>query len=472
MTEVIRNIGGHAGNIVSDALERVLKPLAPDHDFVPITHEEVVIDSSKTLCEPEELGIGSLYNGWQRNIVARLAVPDDDGRRHHMAVVRAVGPGGENAYSLRGLKMGYLSGMPVPASQEILPLASDGEQTTIGRSGLDARSITPDRLWPGQKISSKLSRTHLSLAIDADGMLHVSDTSTNGSWVSAKPDQYVHPPRQLKDYVALAGKDYSAEYTYAALRVADIRHLLDEEGLFAGREVITSKAEVGGDSKHTIDIRNWLTGTPAVIVDPNDPEISDEERALYRKHFKGAVHRLDSTEMQKGAEASRTEIGWAINDAVRATLQYDREWVERHNKNFESMPAAARVENLSAVLRSGRGACEHMMLLTAWTGGEFRKIGLLDRPVVPLIGMHEEQGGHAAAMIMGEKPDGSDAIVIDPATSPKGYVGPPLANHWDYRTPEQRQYAMQQANILESQYGVLPKFAHFLRKHAYRGILS
>ena len=447
---------------LGDRLGGALAYRMPRHDLVPLHGEEVVIDPTIPLCEPGELGINDQYLGGKVSVFARLALPVDTGVRQHMAILKTEYPDKRTDYWLQGLKIGFLSGMLIPTRREPLRLAKDGTVTTLGRGRKDDHIVSADRLWDSGSFTGRVSRSQLGLWFDKKGHLNITETSTNGSWAAA--GAYIIEPDGAREYERLTGKDYSANYTEAAVALAGTKHLIDAEGKFAGRNIITHTTEIGGYSKATVDIRSWMTGSEATIVDATDPHLTPELTHQYDEYRSSVFKKVALGQMQRNRALTPLEIGAFIKGTIRERMDYDPNWVEKLSDELSLQSPDHRTVNLATYMYEGKGVCRQMGILAAWLGGELKAQGIIDKPTVALVNMNVIDGGHEAAIILGDNPDGSDSVVIDPAMD---YVGPPLAEHWDYRTPEQKKFAIEAANLHDISQGLMPKLIRFLSKHGF-----
>jgi len=464
MAEKLQHYTEQLKNAVGDRLGDALAYRMPHHDLVPLHGEEVVIDPNIPLCKPGELGINDQYLGGKVSVFARLALPVETGVRQHVAVLKTEYPDKRTDYWLQGLKIGFLSGMLIPTRRRPLRLAKDGTVTTIGRDGKNAHVVSADSLWDSGSYTKRVSRSQLGLRFDEKEHLSITESSTNGSWVAA--NRFVVPPSGQEEYERLIGGDYISGYTVAAIAKARGEHLIDEKGRFAGRHIISHTSEIGGDSKYSVDIRSWQVGAEAIVVDANDPALAPELKREYDMYLDSVLKKIAFANMRSPGSLTAKEIGSFVNGTIRERMEYDLTWVEALSDQLSVKSIYHRKINLASYMYEGKGICRQMGLVAAWLCGELHERGLLDKPTIALVNMNEN-AGHEAAMILGDKPDGSDSIVIDSAAQPGGYVGPPLAKHWDYRTPEQKKYAIEAANLHEVSQGVTPKLIRFLSKHGF-----
>ncbi len=435
-------------------------PGQPDpREFAVFYDDQVAIDPAVRLCSLENFGQPTVSGGMHNSVIARLAIPrDSKSAFDHFVIIKSIASDtAKPVFSLRGLQMSYLTGRPMLTTLAPVNLP-ENKSLIIGRSDhaeQDEQVVVARDLWPEGQYSSFISLKHLTIAVRGD-MVLVDESSQNGSKIAA--GKYAVAPGELCD----KNDKYSAGYTVFARDAALIDGLLKDGELFGGRKFITSKTEIGGDSLHTIDIRTRYSGSEAIVVDPSR---SPEVRKEYDKYLNEAIMRIQQGS-KDGQPPTRLQVLNAINDTIRANMKYDLNWTEKYSEWLKTQPARTRKANLSVFMKERKGVCRHMGLAAGWLAGELKKQNYIDTPTYVLINEHQDLGGHEAAMNMGNNPDGSDAIVVDPAND---YVGPPLAPHWDFRTPEQKAYARERnrnrhARRAPEVYGLIPKLTEMLRK--------
>ncbi|MGB4967429.1 MAG: hypothetical protein WBO35_04475 [Candidatus Saccharimonadales bacterium] len=395
------------------------------HEFNGQTLE--VPTNTKAIYGADKIGLRA-DPAYHVDVVAEVALPGStDQDNQHFAVTRwQNGYDGRISFALVGLEVDEHDGVHISGKPPIALV--DGHPLALGRnSGRSGERVTGDQLW-GRPYGSGVSREHLTIKLDG-GTISFKDTSTFGTKYNTNWSQLVSHERDTDAYVAehtISASERAELLGYLAVGVSDTGEIVK---LFAGREIITRDSEVGGSATASVDIRSWVAGAEAIVVDSK----REETRQIYEEYFNTVRKKIN--EKSKSNDWGYTEqmAVEAIFETIYEKMSYDLAYVNDISARLAADQNGTRKIDLSFYMQDGKGVCRHMALLAAWLGGELKQAGYLKGKMTAEVNQNSEVGAHEWARYTAA--DGS-VMIIDPAQRYMGSLG--NSESWDYRRPEEK----------------------------------
>lgn len=296
--------------------------------------------------------------------------PSQEKAMGHAALLKIEHPGGWVGFAVQGLEANEAGKAYVServGRRYIMPRG----RVTLGRSAdypykaqEDASLVSAESLWgAGAKYDDVVSRRHAEVRV-GNGAMSVRDLGSHSGTLIKRDSYTEHTPDDEDDYVAA--------HTVKAIKLAEWRKLLsrDRDGrmLFAGRRIVNRDTTLGGPNPEaTVDIRAWVAGGEAIVVDPT--EDSGEYDKLLNSFF-GRIAKY------KG-KYDEEDVLKAIYDTVSGAMQYSLAYADWRSEWINQQSPDHRKINLDVYLAAGKGVCRHMALAAAWLGGEAAARGLL-----------------------------------------------------------------------------------------------
>lgn len=397
-------------------------------DYMQGLHNDAIefAENSPALYPAEDIGLpagGEKYDG---AVIAEVAIPgENDENDRHFAIMRLTRKeDGRTGFAAVGLIADPETGKAkaVSASADTWLALNDGKSLTFGRS---ADAVSGDKLW-GSPYSRDVSRHHLTVA-RKEGKIIIEDTSSNGSRYITKG--VVSPKREQQE----ESDGYVAYHTLKAHEAAELRGMLkkSEKGrnAFWGRETIDRDSEIGGNSTATVDIRSWVAGAEAIVVDGKRPET----KKFYDSYVDGVMGKLKQVAEFSGRGLKEDDVTKAIYETIVERMQYDLAHVNDWSNRLHTLAPDHRKIDLAAYLEEGKGVCRHMALMAAWLGGEFKAKGYLTGKLTAEVNQKAEIGAHEWARYTDRN---GKVTIIDPAQ--RYYGSLEASREWDYRRDEEK----------------------------------
>ncbi len=430
---------------------------------------EARINPDGYIYAPEAIGLSAQEGDRRLSVVGEIGVPivdrdTNEERVGHAAIVKFTNPDGTSAFALMGLETQadgsarvvngasrtyLMHGPSIRKSGDNVQVLPAGQKIVLGRLAdvpaereADAAYVAAEELWgQGIRFSSQASRRQVEIGAYAGVSPYIRDlNSANGTKLKMQAQV---PAPTLSPENAPA---FVAQHTMLAKNLAAERKLLTPDGKFTGRDIVTRDTTLGGSKPEaTVDIRAWLGGGEATVVDPNqDPEYYGQLRASFLQRI------------NKKQELTEDDVTEAIYQTVGGAMKYSLQFADGKAAELAIESPDHRKVNLSVYLAEGKGVCRHMALAAAWLGGEAAAMGLLEGRLTADVNQRvTDNAAHEWARYT--TPEGR-VWIIDVA---QGYVGTledstMLPEAWDYFRPgEREEYMVQFGQLAGRRHGKL-----------------
>ena len=363
------------------------------------------------------------------DVIVELALPGEAPEdREHLAITRWYdSQTSTTSFGIIGLMLGtdkkgaHISSQHEIALQRDVPLEFGRANSSMG-----GVNIKGEDLW-GKPYSSGVSRAHMAICLKGDGVI-VNDTSTFGTKYKATWAAVSKTEIQ---------KGYVAEHTISAMDLAkQLGHMTTDTNewgeavkKFAGREIITRDSEIGGNATASVDIRSWVAGDEAIVVDGK----RELTKPIYDKYLNTAREKMIEKSRAKNGLFEESMALEAIFETVTENMEYDHGYVKKVSDSFAKEQNGHRKIDLSEYMRDKKGVCRHMALLSAWLGGELKAEGYLSGRTTAEVNEKHNVGAHEWARYTDTN---GNVTIIDPA---KMYIGASVnPTGWDYRRAEEK----------------------------------
>jgi hypothetical protein len=232
---------------------------------------------------------------------------------------------------------------------------------------------------------------------------------------------------------------FSADYTMNAKEAARMHGLYNPDTNMFGKEGGKLRKVIDRNTPSTeidgmVDIRPWLAGDEALVIDSQEPEHAEEYKNFLNQ-FNDRLRRLP--------ELTERGIIESIKETVRDAMAYDLGFTSQISDEVKTKSAGQRKVNLALYLRAKRGVCRQMALAEAWLAGEATKGGLLSGVFTAEVNEVYERGGHEWGRYTPADVN-SEPLAVDAAQNFVGTLSESLQdningqNRWEYFRPGEK----------------------------------